>query len=133
MNITRATCLPPPQRGIRIEVDGQSAIIKPIRKSLLDQGIAILADVEDAVFPWTTNIAVHLDGDETSLDPNNKIIGGTTDPVIVCLARRLWQAPHEGKRLYGRMTIPSPEEALDELENSPLWPKPTIDYFAAVS
>jgi len=124
MNITRAAYLEPPRRGIRIEVASQSAIIKPIRKSLLERGIAVLVDTKDAVFPWTINLAYHLDGDPTNLDPDNEIVGGTTDPVIVYLARRYWQAIHVGKHLHGRIKIPTREEALEELENSSFWPKP---------
>jgi hypothetical protein len=132
MNITRAVYLPPPRRGIRIEVASQPAIIKPIRKSLLERGIAVLTDARDAVFPWTINLAYHLDGDPTNLDPEHGIVGGTTDPVIVCLARRYWQAIHVGSHPHGWIRIPTREEALEELENSSFWPKPETLHAAPI-
>ena len=123
MKVTRAAYLLPPYRGVRIEVESRTAIIKPIRKSLLDKGIAVLADAGDEIFPWTTNLAYHLDGDETNLNPDNQIVGGTTDPVIVCLARRYWQTLHVGGSLRRSLKIPPLEEAIHELENSPFLPK----------
>ena len=123
MKVTRAAYLLPPYRGVRIEVEGRTAIIKAIRKSLLEKGIAVLTDTGDEIFPWTTNLAYHLDGDETNLDPHNQIVGGTTDPVIVCLARRYWQTLHAGGSLRRSLKIPPLEDAIHELENSPFWPK----------
>ena len=123
MNITKATYLPPPKRGIRLMIDSQPAILKPGRKSLLELGVAVLADAEDAIFPWVNNLAFHLDGDPTNMDPANEIIGGTTDPIIVCVARRYWQAIHKGGSPHGPIRIPTLEEALHELANSPYWTK----------
>src|SRR5580658_6800233 len=97
MKITNAFYLNPPQRGIHIMADGQPAIIKLTKKSLLDCGIAVLADIKNAEFPWVTNLSYHLNGDETDRDPGNKIIGGTDDPIIVCMARRYWEAVHDGQ------------------------------------
>jgi len=119
MKITQAIFLGPPGYGIHIIADGMPAIIKPTRKSLLDRGIAVLADAEEAVFPWVNNLAYHLDGDETNIEAGNKIVGGTDDPVVVCLARRYWRASHNGGIRPGPVKIPTVEEAWDELEGCP--------------
>lgn len=116
MKISHAFYLASPRRGICIMADGQPAIIKLTKKSLLDRGIAALADIRDAEFPWVANLAYHLNGDETDLDPSNKIIGGTDDPVIVCMARRYWEAIHENKVPRGSAPIPTLEEASAESE-----------------
>jgi hypothetical protein len=101
--------------------DGLPAIIKLTSKSLLDRGVAILADIKDAEFPWVNNLAYHLDGDETDLEPSTKIVGGTDDPVVVCLARRYWRAVHELRAKPGPVEIPTLEEAKEELEDPHAW------------
>jgi hypothetical protein len=123
MNITRANYLKGPQRGVRIIADGQPAIIKPVKKTLLDRGIAVLADTEDAPFPWVNNLGYHLNGDVTDLRPETRIVGGTDDPVAVCLARRYWRASREGKAKPGRVGVPALEEAKCELNDPGSWPK----------
>jgi hypothetical protein len=123
MKITRADYLKGPQRGVRIIADGQPAIIKPVRRTLLDRGIAVLTDAKDAVFPWVNNLGYHLNGDETDLRPETMIIGGTDDPVAVCLARRYWRASKEGRVKPGRVDVPAPEEAKRELDDPGVWPK----------
>ncbi len=123
MKITRADYLHEPQRGVRIVADGQPAVIKLARKGLLDRGIAVLADAKDAVFPWVNNLGYHLNGDETDLRPENRIPGATADPVAVCLARRYWRASKRGGVRPGRIDVPDPEEAREELADPESWPK----------
>jgi len=131
MNITQATYLRPPSKGLRIIADGLPAIIKPTRKSLLDRGVAVLADTRDAQFPWVNNLAYHLDGDETNVEASNKIVGGTDDPVIVCLARRYWHAVHDGTFRSGPVEIPTAQEARYELGNFAIWLKDDPTYALA--
>jgi len=131
MKITQATSLRPPRRGIHILADSLPAILKPTPQSLLDRGVAILADAEDAEFPWVNNLAYHLDGDETNLEAGNKIVGATVDPVIVCLARRYRRAMRNGGIRPGPVKIPTLEDALDELKDSPAWQSFNTAYVAA--
>ena len=128
MKITQALFLKPPQQGVHIIADGRPAIIKRTQKYLLDQGIATLVNADDAEFPWVYNLAYHLDGDETNIEPVSKIVGGTDDPVIVCLARRYWQARHDGNLKPGPVKIPTLEEAWSELEDPSVWSKDDAPY-----
>jgi hypothetical protein len=122
MKITQAIYLNAPPRGVRIVAGGQPAVIKLVRKGLLDLGIAVLADAKDAEFPWVNNLAYHWNGDQTNLETAGKIVGGTDDPVAVCLARRYWQATHSGKLVPGPVDIPAEEEAQEELRDPAAWP-----------
>lgn len=96
-------------------VNGQSAVVTKYF-NLLHQGIVILRDTADAEFPWVKNLVVHLDGDDTNIAAPNKIVGGTTDPILVCLAIRYEEALREGTIKVGPIPLPSREEAEREIE-----------------
>jgi hypothetical protein len=127
MKITRAFFHQRPRQGVRIIADSRPAIIKLTPKYFLDLGVAVLSDAKDAEFPWVNNLAYHLTGDETNVKDTTKIVGGTNDPVAVCLARRYWQATKSGKLRHGPVEVPTSEEAQRELEDPTLWHKDTSD------
>ncbi len=127
MKITRAFFHKRPKQGVRIIADSQPAIIKLTPKYFLDLGVAVLSDAKDAEFPWVNNLAYHLTGDETDVEDTTKIVGGTNDPVAVCLARRYWRATKNGKLRTGPVKVPTSEEAQRELKAPTLWHKDASD------
>ena len=127
MKITRAIFRKKPKQGVRVIADSQPAIIRLTPKYFLDLGVAFLSDAKDAEFPWVNNLAYHLTGDDTNFEEPTKIVGGTNDPVAVCLARRYWLATKRGKLRHGPVAIPTSEEAQYELEDSTFWRKDTVN------
>jgi len=82
----------------------------------LHQGIAMLRDTADAEFPWVNNLVFHRDGDDTQVESPNKIVRGTGDPIIVCLAIRYEQALRNETVDVGPLALPSLQEAEREIE-----------------
>jgi hypothetical protein len=104
-----------PNRVLHIVVNGQPAVITPLFQHL-HRGVAILRDAVEAEFPWVNNLVYHGDGDVTRVDAPHKIVGGTDDPIVVCLAIRYEEALQEGNLRVGPVALPSLEEAHREIE-----------------
>jgi len=113
MDVTEAEFLP--DQRLRVRVGGKSAFITS-NFQFIKQGIAILEDDPKEEFPWIYNIAYHRDGDDTNVQNPKKIIGGTSDPVLVCLARRYQEALQHGTVVIGPVPLPSIEQARRETD-----------------
>jgi hypothetical protein len=104
-----------PNQVLHIVVNGLPAVITPEFEHL-HQGIAILRDTVDAEFPWVNNLVYHREGDDPRVQSKNKIVRGTGDPIIACLAIRYEQALRTGTVEAGPLPLPSFEEAEREIE-----------------
>ena len=122
MKITEANFLAYPDEGIDVLTGGQPARIQLTKKSLLDEGIAIVEDRDDAQPIWSL-VSYPLPRDPSIGRGETLIEGGTVDPIIVCLARRYWKAVNSENFAPGPVPIPTHDEALAELNNPKTWKK----------
>ena len=86
--ITSAFQLAWPDEGINIEADGRLARIELTKKSLLDLGVAVLADVEGQE-PWIGQFSYELPADPALGRGLTRIEGGTTEVLRGIIARGL--------------------------------------------
>ena len=104
-----------PNHILHVVVNGRPAVITPLFQHL-HRGVAILRDAIEAEFPWVNNLVYHRKGDVTHVNAPHKIVGGTDDPILVCLAIRYEEGLREGMIRVGPVALPSLEEAHREIE-----------------
>ena len=120
MNITHISPPDPSREGVGIIVEGYgTAVIELTKKYLLDLGIAIIGEAGDGD-TWTGRINYKLPADPKKGRGETVIEGGTDDPVIVCIARRFWNASN-AEDYWFPYTIPSRQEAIAELADPKAW------------
>jgi hypothetical protein len=122
MNITEAIFWS--RGGCTFLADGHASVIIEPKKSLLDLEVVVVADDDPDHDTYWQNIRFALAPDPANGRASSlSIEGGTNDPVIVCLARRYWNAVNTPGFTPDTVPVPSREEAIAELADQRAWPK----------